>query len=313
MTLPLVLVLGRHGFSEGNLVVEASKRGDQDLYTDAFRSTPGRRWRLLAEGAEHARATGEFLRSGEWRPASWRPRRGIVGRRLPGSHFDRYYVSPYTRAIETAGLYDLPGAHWRIEQRLRERDWGDVSMIPRSEFAESFPHNHLIKQIDSGYWRAPGGESIADVRLRVRDVFDTMHRETSNGAVLIVSHESFMASVRAELQRMGDEEWEAWDADPVNKAENGSLDIYSRIDPEVRPSSLGTAFRRSRGISHRVGWVRHVAPSFGIDSGWTELPRRTYSNAELLDLAHSVEPMFLSAESMEIVPAPVTRLVTPSR
>src|SRR3990170_8107458 len=112
MAMPNELVLVRHGHSEGNFVADTSRRGDDSLYTTDFRERPGHRWRLTKEGANQARAAGEWIL------------------RNIGERFDRYYVSPYVRTRETAALLGLPEAEWRIDQRLRERDWGDIGSIP---------------------------------------------------------------------------------------------------------------------------------------------------------------------------------------
>ena len=50
MGMPNDLVLVRHGHSEGNKAIEASKKGDLSFHTDAFAATPGHQWRLTDEG-----------------------------------------------------------------------------------------------------------------------------------------------------------------------------------------------------------------------------------------------------------------------
>ena len=89
MAMPNELVLVRHGHSEGNFVVDQSKLGDDSFYTPDFTERPGHQWRLTEEGREQARITGEWIMNN-------------IGK------FDRYYVSPYIRTKETAGLLGLP-------------------------------------------------------------------------------------------------------------------------------------------------------------------------------------------------------------
>ncbi len=262
MAMPNDLILIRHGHSEGNLAVETAKQGDNSFYTPEFRERPGHQWRLTEDGRNQAIATGKWLQKNI------------------GTDFDRYYVSPYIRTRETAGLLDLPNTQWRISQRLRERDWGDIDSLPLVEFKKIFPHNALRKEIDALYWRPPGGESIADVRLRVRSFFDTLHRECAGKKVVVATHGEFMWAMRAELEYLNDEQWIAADKDPKMKIYNTQVLHYSKTDP------------KGKNNTHYLGWVRSVCPwKKDIDSGWNKITRLKYNNKELLDQANKIEPI----------------------
>ena len=56
--MPNNCLLVRHGQSEGNLAVEASKAGNNDLYTERYVMTPGTQWRLTDVGMAQAAAMG---------------------------------------------------------------------------------------------------------------------------------------------------------------------------------------------------------------------------------------------------------------
>ena len=58
-TLPLDLVLVRHGESEGNVAQEWSKLGDDSLWTEEFRQRHSSRYRLTLKGREQVRGGGE--------------------------------------------------------------------------------------------------------------------------------------------------------------------------------------------------------------------------------------------------------------
>jgi broad specificity phosphatase PhoE len=261
MAMPEDLVLVRHGHSEGNLAVDKSKQGDDSLYTQEFREIPGHRWRLTPEGVEQAKTAGKW-----------------IVENFPDGFF-RYYVSSYVRTKETAANLGLPDAEWRIDPRLRERDWGDINAVPRSEFEELYSQNAKMKKIDSLYWRPPGGESIADVRLRIRNIFDTIHRECADRQVLIVTHGETMWATRAQLEYMQDEEWVEADKDPKQKLLNAHVIHYSRKDP-----STGV-------IAKNMNWVRRICPyALGTDTGWLPINRRIFTNNELLEQVESVGP-----------------------
>jgi len=253
MAMPNDLILVRHGHSEGNLVLGRSKKGDDSLMTTSFREIPGHQWRLTPEGRKQAATAGEWLLANTDTP------------------YTRYYSSPFVRTLETAALLDLHDAEWRLDQRLRERDWGEINSMPRDEHNANYPQNALIKRIDALYWRPPAGESIADVRLRVRNFFDTLHRECEGQTVLVVTHGEFMSAARAALEYLSDQEWVERDDDPSWKIENTHIYHYSRRDPV------------SGEIAKYMSWVRRICPwVIQSDSGWLPVSRRRFSNEELL-------------------------------
>ncbi|MBK7393820.1 MAG: histidine phosphatase family protein [Chloracidobacterium sp.] len=252
--MPNELVIVRHGHSEGNLVLGESKKGDHSLLTPDVRETPGHRWRLTPKGREQAAVTGKW-----------------IAENFPNG-FDRYYASPFVRTRETAALLGLTNAEWRLDQRLRERDWGEINSMPTTEHESSYPQNALIKRIDALYWRPPAGESIADVRLRVRNFFDPLHRECEGQRVLVVTHGEFMSAARAALEYMSDEQWVLSDNDPAHKIFNTHVYQYSRLDPHSGESTKYLSWRQSV-CPHREN----------TDTGWTRIQRNRFSNEELLE------------------------------
>ncbi len=263
MAMPNELVLVRHGYSEGNLVSDKSKQGDDSLYTPDFRQRPHHRLRLTSEGRDQAQTAGKWILNNI------------------GEEFDRYYVSSYIRTRETAALLGLPRAEWRIDPRLRERDWGDIGSMPKSWFKSTYERNAFMKQIDSLYWRPPGGESIADVRLRVRNLFDTLHRECGGQTVIIVTHVEFMWAARAELEYMTDEQWVELEKDPSQKMGNTQILHYSRRNPI------------SGEAGKNIGWRRSTCPwKDNIKTEWIPIERKRFTNEELLEQVNKIEPVF---------------------
>ena len=102
--LPIDLVFVRHGQSEGNVANRASRNRDNSFFTPEFLERHSRTFRLTDKGIAQAEAAGEWLRAN-----------------VP-TLFDRFYVSDYIRAKETAVHLHLPHAFWRQEFHLRERD-----------------------------------------------------------------------------------------------------------------------------------------------------------------------------------------------
>lgn len=99
-------------------------------------------WPLTELGHEQAKRTGDFIRQ------------------HIGTAFDRGYVSPFCRARETAIGLALD-VDWKVDDRLRERLWGDYptqSYSPEQYIADL---HHCAEPT----WKAPfpNAESIGDL------------------------------------------------------------------------------------------------------------------------------------------------------
>ena len=135
-----------------------------------------------------------------------------------------------------------------------------------------------MKEIDSLYWRPPGGESIMDVRMRVRSLLDTLHREMEGQRVLVVTHGEFMWAARAEFEYMSDFEWLNADKDPIQKIHNTQVLDYTRLDPD------------SDEQDKYLRWMRSVCPWMSdVELEWSEIVRSRFTNEELLDQISEVD------------------------
>jgi broad specificity phosphatase PhoE len=225
-------------------------------------TTPGHRWRLTEDGVAQAAAIGRWLIS-EF-----------------GGGFQRYYVSPYVRARETAGLLGLPGARWRINRALRERDYGDISSLPRAEFNSrpEWRQSVLTRKNDPLYWVAPNGESIAQVSEdRVRNFLSTLGRKAGGFQVVAVTHGNWMEAARLVLERWTDEEFLLHYRDKSEDIQNCQALQYSRVDPDTG------------ALASRLTWLRKAWP-VGRDGAWTikqtpwhHVGVRSLSNEKLLE------------------------------
>lgn len=267
MAMPDQLVFVRHGESEGNVAMNSAKKGDESFYTDEFIMKPGRQWRLTAEGVKQAQLAGKWILDNI------------------GDDFFRYYVSPYVRTRETAANLQLPKAAWKISRRLRERDYGDVGSIPESQVKDLFPHNDQMRMIDFLYWRPVGGESMADVQQRVREFFDTLHRECSEKSVLVVAHGEFISSAWAELGYLADEEWHELGLSQDKKIRNCHIQIFTRINPKTGERD------------QYLRWYKRIdIVNDAQDTGWVEIKRPTFSNEDLMEQVSRVDRLFDSKD-----------------
>ena len=116
--------------------------------------------------------------------------------------------SPFTRAADTArvapeaGGLDLPV---RYDERLRERDFGAFDGMTgagiRAEYPQEAQRRDLLGKF---YYRPPGGESWADVALRVRSVLDTAERRLADERLLVFTHQAVVKVFRYVLEELSE-------------------------------------------------------------------------------------------------------------
>jgi len=190
MTMPINLVLVRHGQSEGNIANRKSRKGDHSAFEiPEHINRGGSDFRLTDLGIEQAKKAGEWLQ-----------------REFPEG-FERCYVSTYVRAQETAYLLGIKNAIWNLESNLRERDWGDLDNISEPERQKRYEDLLLRREFNALNWRPPNGETLLEVKPRIDRLLSTLHRECENINVLVVCHGEVMRIFRYLLERMTDERY----------------------------------------------------------------------------------------------------------
>lgn len=264
MSMPLELVMVRHGQSEANTAQRLDKAGKRHERAEEIYDRVDWQQRLSKEGVQQAVVAGQWIERNI--------RGGVKG-------FDIKLVSPYLRTRETAAHLGGVGAEgWRIDDRIVERYWGAFGRLNLEQQETTFPHTAKLKVLDPWYASLDGGESPASgVRLRFRDLLGTLHREASDKRVILVSHGEFMWVGRQVLERTLPEEWVAMDTDKLLEIRNCSILQYTRVNPE-NPNDVDTHMR----------WMRFIYPDAPERSpyggSWQRLKRqREFSGADLLD------------------------------
>ena len=118
-------------------------------------------------------------------------------------------ASPYVRARQTAeavcGSGGVGGEVVRvvIDERLREREFGVFDRLTTNGIRAKYPdlaeHRALLGKF---YHRPPGGESWADVILRLRSALDTISLHHADRRVMIVCHQVVVLCFRYILEEM---------------------------------------------------------------------------------------------------------------
>lgn len=259
MPMPIDLVLVRHGTSEGNAAKRLSEKGDHS----AIAKLKGRHtasFRLTEQGRHQAKRAGDWLKRAYY----------------PAPGFDRYYASEYARALETAGLLDLPEARWYTDFYISERNWGDMDVLPEDERQEKFGEALALRHSEPFFWTPHNGESFADLCLRIDRMLATLARECSEKRVLIVCHGEVMWAFRIRLERMAQGTFKELhlSKDPMHKIHNCQIIHYTRTSPETGK------------IDRHYNWMRWIRPTNvpPTESGWRPITRQSYSNRDLLEL-----------------------------
>lgn len=254
--LPIDVLCVRHGESEGNVALAQSRKGDDSGFTPEFRGRHSSTWKLTPYGCWQAEQSGLWLSRNDF------------------TQFGRYTVSPHHRALQTAAFLKLPNANWYIEPYLREREWGQADVLTDSEKRARFAEIMERQDTDGFYWAPPGGESFAQVQMRVDSVLESHSREHFDDTAILVCHEDVMKIVRVRIEHIGEHEFQsAMDAEPIH---NGQIFHYTRRDENdvVHPFMV-----RRRSI---CPWDESLT-----DSTWKPIVRKSYSNQELLKIVQA--------------------------
>jgi broad specificity phosphatase PhoE len=278
MTMPVNLFVVRHGESESNIAKKLADRGNPHPNEKNLMGVHTSERRLTARGVEQAKRAGAWLRQFAQEQAT--KRRGLPFERARG------FVSPYIRAIETAGYMDLP-LEWRPDARLCERNWGELDHMTHEQRVKDFGEKLERRETHALFWTPDGGESLQTVMIRVWLHFDMLHRQCSDLDVYDVCHGETMWVYRFLLENWMPKDLArmmlASDGDFQNKIVNCRVIHYTR---KCEDGSLAGRFVRMRMIdpSDPDNPERNI--------GWRPIAQRRFTSAQLLDYVVSF-PHFL--------------------
>ena len=189
---PERLWLVRHGQSQGNVARDAADEIGAHVIDIDVRDVDVP---LSALGTTQAEAAGRWFAA---LPANDRP--------------EFILSSPYVRAKQTAEIICKQGAlaggaaRTVVDERLREREFGIFDRLTTAGIRHQFPEEAAHRRrLGKFYHRPPGGESWADVILRLRSMLNTINLHYCGKRVLIVCHQVVVLCFRYILEELDEE------------------------------------------------------------------------------------------------------------
>ncbi|MBW6433984.1 histidine phosphatase family protein [Actinoplanes hulinensis] len=196
------LILVRHGQSLANVAFIAA---NAEGLLEAAVSGRDAEVPLTETGEEQAAAVGKWLAA------------------LPEEHRPQAVItSPYLRARETwriaaasSGL-DLPAP--RTDDRLVDRLMGELELLTHAAVAARYP-DEAARRAEAGEFEyvPPGGESFADIAIRLKSFLDDLHTDHAGQRVIVVAHDAVVLMMRAVIEQL------SWDEVLEVEREAGSV------------------------------------------------------------------------------------------
>ena len=140
-----------------------------------------------------------------------------LGRRLSEEKIDIAFISDLRRCVQTAEhiLVHHPNIPVYYDRLLRERNLG---VLQGSAYGEVAKHAEKsgVGLLD---YKPKGGESINEMKLRVRQFIDALRENHTNKNILIVSHGQYIANIILYVLELDDSNYESY------KQENTAVSI----------------------------------------------------------------------------------------
>ena len=183
-------MLVRHGESMGNVAAAAAHAADAEVIEVGQRDADVE---LSELGQDQARALGTGLRN-----------------LLADDRPTLVWSSPYARAQQTAELSLAAAGEDRfvlVDERLRDRELGVLDLLTTKGVLHRYPlEAERRRWLGKFYHRPPGGESWADVVLRIRSFLHDLEAVPDGTRVVVVCHDALVLSFRYVCERLTEAE-----------------------------------------------------------------------------------------------------------
>ncbi|WP_426623452.1 histidine phosphatase family protein [Leifsonia sp. McL0607] len=148
------------------------------------------------------------------------------------------FSSPYRRAVQTAQAADAEKPVLVLDERLRDRELGIIDALTVLGVERRLPlEAERRRWLGKFYYRPPGGESWADVALRVRSFLRDL--PAGEGTAVIFTHDAVVSVFLFVLLGMTEDELhEFLRTRPVT---NASVTVLARSDDGWRVDAFADA------------------------------------------------------------------------
>ncbi len=205
VSYPRTLSIIRHAQSAGNVANDAALLAGLPELDLALRDMDVP---LSELGEEQATALGAWFR---------------------GRHATAVLCSPYKRAVDTAAIAMKAAgvnANLRLDERLREREFGVLDRLTKVGIEARFPEQAAARAfLGKFFHRPPGGESWSDVAAHVRGVLNDLRLDYADQDVVIVTHQAVITLFRYVLEQLT--EAELLDLDRREQIANTAVTSYA--------------------------------------------------------------------------------------
>ena len=172
------LTLVRHGESTANVAREQAETENAEIIAVQARDADVP---LSALGEAQARAVGRRL-------AADRPVSSVA---------QTWFASPYVRARRTGAIAQAQGqgsTELILDERLRDKELGVLDTLTLHGVRARFPQEWERRAwLGKFYYRAPGGESWADMTLRIRSFLRDV---PDDGDIVVFTHDAMIMLFR---------------------------------------------------------------------------------------------------------------------
>jgi broad specificity phosphatase PhoE len=116
---------------------------------------------------------------------------------------------------------------------LRERDFGAFDGMTGAGIRKEYPDEARRRTLlGKFYYRPPGGESWADVALRIRSLLATEGPRYQGERLLLVAHQAVLMVCRYVLEELTEQE--LLEIDKAQQVANASVTRYETVAGELR-------------------------------------------------------------------------------
>ncbi|MBQ6539214.1 MAG: histidine phosphatase family protein [Bacilli bacterium] len=115
---------------------------------------------------------------------------------IKDKHYDLCIVSPLARCVETAMLLIGDRVLTEVDERLLERDMGELTGKERDKYDPSKYWDYNLNSSDEGV------ECIQDLFKRCEDFLDDIKNKYHDKDVIIVTHESIIRALYIIINKM---------------------------------------------------------------------------------------------------------------